>query len=98
MPSTSPSKRVQLFHTLKADECELVHAAFDNRGNLYILKATNEFNGGKLELDKTYRVKSFHLDGNIVTLNKYTSVSPYTIASLRCQTIQGFQSKSGRFA
>ena len=75
----SPSKKTLLFHIFKADDCELAYAAFDNHGNIYILKTTSEVTlpNGKLEPTKTYRIKGFQIDGNVVTLTKFTTISKF---------------------
>ena len=75
--SQSPVKKTLIFHVFSSDACDYSFAAFDNHANLYILKSTpqSRIPHGKLEIRKSYKVRAFQCEGQVVTIGKSTTVS-----------------------
>ena len=76
--TTSPSisKKTLLFHVFDADSFGETFAAFDNAGKLYVLvPMTAKIPHGKIELQKTYKVRGFKTDGQKVLLENATTIS-----------------------
>ena len=73
----SPVKKTLIFHVFASDACDFNFAAFDNHANLYVLKTTppSRVPHGKLEIRKSYKVRAFQSEGQVVTIGKLTTVS-----------------------